>query len=89
MNCENLPIQVIVHFGAEGALQPLRFRYEDEDHQLHTVHIQQVTDSRRVEFVGIAAMLYLCKASVEGKEHLYELKYTIQTHKWVLFRRIY
>ncbi len=89
MDCENRPIQVIVHCGAEGDLQPLRFRYEDEDHRVHTVHVQQVTDSRRVEFVGIAAMLYLCKALVEGKEHLYELKYTIHTHKWVLFRRIY
>ena len=89
MECENWPIQVIVHCGTGGELLPLRFRYEDGAHCLHTVHIRQVTDSRRVEYVGIPAILYLCKAFVEGKEHLYELKYTIQTHKWVLCRRIY
>ena len=89
MDAQNLPIQVIVHCDAGGELRPLRFRYEDSQHRLHTVQIDQVTDSREVEFVGIAAILYLCKAKAEGKEHLYELKYTIQTHKWVLFRKIY
>lgn len=89
MDCENLPVQVIVHCDAQGELRPLRFRYEDKNHQLHTVHVEQVTDSRKVEFVGIEAMLYLCRARQEGKEHLYELKYTVQTHKWVLYRQIY
>ncbi len=89
MDAQNLPIQVIVHCDAGGELRPLRFRYEDGQHRLHTVQIDQVADSREVEFVGIAAILYLCKAKAEGKEHLYELKYTIQTHKWVLFRKIY
>ena len=89
MNCENLPIQVIVHCGAEGDLRPLRFRYEDSQHLIHTVRVDQVTDCRKVEFVGIEAILYLCKESKDGKEHLYELKYTVKTHKWVLFRKIY
>ena len=89
MDCENLPVQVIVHCDAQGDLRPLRFRYEDKQHQIHTIRVEQVTDSRKVEFVGIEAMLYLCKAHVDGKEHLYELKYTVQTHKWVLFRQIY
>lgn len=89
MDCENLPIQAIVHCDAEGEMRPLRFRFEDAKHQLHTVQVEQVTDCRKVEFVGIEAILYLCKARRDGKEHLYELKYTVQTHKWVLFRKIY
>lgn len=89
MDCENLPIQVIVHYDARGELRPLRFQYEDRQHRIHTIQVEQVTDSRKVEFVGIEAMLYLCKAHVDGKGHLYELKYTVQTHKWVLFRQIY
>lgn len=89
MGSLNLPVQVIVHCGAEGNLHPLRFQYEDDSHQLHTVRVEQITDSRQTSFVGIDAMHYLCKARTDGKEHLYELKYTIQTHKWVLFRQIY
>ena len=29
------------------------------------------------------------RARVDGREALYELKYTVSTHRWVLFRRIY
>lgn len=85
MDCENLPVQVIVHCDAGGGLRPLRFRYEDAHHQLHTVCIDQITDSRKAAYVGIDTMAYLCK----GGEHLYELRFTVQTHKWVLFRKIY
>ena len=84
MGCENLPIQVIVYCDAGGGLKPLRFQYEDKRRQLHTVHVDQVEDSRKVAFLGSEAILYLCRA----QEHLYELKYTIHTHKWVLFRQI-
>jgi len=89
MDHENLPVQVIVHCSAGGELKPLRFQYEDAAHQVHTIHVDQVTDSRKVEFVGIEAMLYLCKGQEHGKEHLYELRYTIATHKWVMFRQVY
>lgn len=89
MDHENLPVQVIVHCGAGGELKPLRFQYEDAAHQVHTIHVDQVTDSRKVELVGIEAMLYLCKGQEYGKEHLYELRYTIATHKWVMFRQVY
>ena len=89
VDAKNLPIQVIAHCDAEGGLRPLRFQYEDRCHRLHTVHVEQITDTRQVDFVGIEALLYLCKARIDGREHLYELKYTIRTHKWTLFRQIY
>ena len=89
MELINVPLQVIVHCEAGGDLRPLRFRYEDENHAVHTVQIEQITDSRKSSFVGIDAIHYICKGKEQGREHLYELKYTVNTHKWVLFRRIY
>jgi len=89
MDKVNIPIQVIVHCEAGGELNPLRFQYEDEKHLLHTVHIDQITDSRQTSFVGINAIHYICKAEEHGKEHMYELKYTINTHKWDMIRKIY
>ena len=85
----NIPLQVIVHCAAGGELHPLRFQYEDQEHVVHTVHIDQVTDSRKTNFVGIDAIHYICKGCEQGQEHLYELKYTVSTLKWVLFRQIY
>lgn len=89
MGIVNLPIQAIVYFDAGGEPRPLRFRYEDVSHQIHTVRIDQMTDRRTLEYVGLETVACLCKGTQEGQEHIYELRYTLQTHKWVLFRQIY
>lgn len=89
MEARNIPVQMIAYCDAEGEMKPLRFRYEDDRHRIHTVRVQQVVDRRTVEFVGIQALLILCKSMEEDREHLYELKYTVATHKWTLFRKVY
>lgn len=85
MNCNNLPVQVILHCDAKGELRPLRFQFTDASGRQCVVHVSEITDIRTVEFSGNEAMLYLCRSS----ESLYELKYLVQSHKWVLFRKIY
>ena len=66
MLSKNVPVQMIAHCGADGSMQPLRFRFEDSEHQLHTVHITEIIDSRFVEYVGIETFVFLCKALLEG-----------------------
>ena len=85
----NLPIQVISVCGADGQISPLRFRFEDENHALHTVNVLEVVDVRTVAYVGIEAFRYLCKAEEDGMRHLFELNYAIRSHRWNLLRRIY
>ena len=84
----NTPIDVISVCAADGQIKPLRFRMEDADHRLRRVDIDQVISSRKIQYVGIEAHIFLCKALVEGQQWLFELKYTIRTHSWSLFRRI-
>ena len=89
MLSKNVPVQMIAHCGADGSMQPLRFRFEDAEHVLHTVRISEVLDSRRVEYVGIEAFLFVCKAVTEEAERLVELRYTVRSHRWSLVREIY
>ena len=84
----NTPIDVISVCAASGEIKPLRFRMEGEDHTLRRIDIDQVISTRKIQYVGIEAHIFLCKALVEGKEWLFELKYTIRSHCWTLFRRI-
>lgn len=84
----NTPIDVISVCAADGQIKPLRFRMEEEDHRLRRVDIDQVISTRKIQYVGIEAQIFLCRATVEGKEWLFELKYTIRSHCWCLFRRI-
>lgn len=72
-----------------GNIRPLRFRFEDEVHQLQTVHIAEIICSKSVCYVGMEALLYVCKAEIDGRERMFELRYTIKNHIWMLFRMIY
>ena len=85
----NLQIEMISVCGTDGALTPLRFRMEDEEQCLQTVAISQVVSSRTIQYAGIDAIQYLCKARLAGKERLFELRYTVRTHCWTLFRTVY
>ena len=86
---ENLQIEMISLCAVDGTLTPLRFRLEDKEHCLQTVAIRQVVCYKPIQYAGVDAMQYPCKAVIEGKETLFELRYTIKTHRWTLFRVVY
>ena len=83
------PVDVISVCSANGDIRPLRFRMEDEAHQLLKVDIDEIISRKDVQYVGIEAQIFLCRATVEGKNWLFELKYTIRTHSWCLVRKVY
>jgi len=85
----NQPVDVISVCSANGDIRPLRLRMEDEQHQLLRVDIDEIISVRPIQFVGIEAQIFLCKARVAGKQWLFELKYTIRTHSWCFFRSVY
>ncbi len=85
----NQPVDVISVCSADGQIRPLRLRMEDEAHCLLRIDIDEVISVKPVQFVGIEAQIFLCRATVGGKKWLFELKYTIRTHNWCLQRRVY
>ena len=88
MKC-NSPVDVISVCNADGSIKPLRLRMEDEDHQLLRIDIEEVISSKEIQYVGIEAHVFLCRATVRGKESVFELKYTIRSHNWCLMRKVY
>ena len=85
----NQPVDVISMCSADGEIRPLRLRMEDEEHQLLRVDIDEIISMKPIQYVGIEAQIFLCKAIVKGKEWLFELKYTIRSHSWCIHRRVY
>lgn len=83
------PVDVISVCSANGDIRPLRFRMEDEKHQLLRVDIDEVISSKPIQYVGIEAHIFLCRATVRGRKWLFELKYTIRSHSWCLLRKVY
>ena len=89
MDLQNTPVDVISICSANGEIRPLRLRMETEDHQLLRVDIDEIISTRWVQYVGIEAQIFLCRAMVREKKWLFELKYTIRSHNWCLLRKVY
>ena len=88
MKC-NSPVDVIAVCSSDGSIKPLRFRMEDEDHQLLRIDVEEVISSKEIQYVGIEAYVFLCRATVRGKESVFELRYMIRSHNWQLLRKVY
>ena len=89
MEQKNSPVDVISVCSASGDIRPLRLRMEDEQHQLLRIDIDEVISVKEIQYVGIEAHIFLCRAVVGEKEWLFELKYTIRTHTWCFQRKVY
>ena len=85
----NSPVDVISVCSANGDIRPLRLRMETKDHRLLRIDIDEIVSSKAIQYVGIEAQIFLCRATVEAKEWLFELKYTIRSHSWCLLRKVY
>lgn len=88
MRCGS-PVDVISICNADGSIKPLRLRMEDEAHQLLRIDIEEVISCKEIQYVGIEAHVFLCRATVRGKESVFELKYTIRSHNWCIMRKVY
>lgn len=81
-------VEVIAACDTCGGFRPLRIRFEGSDHQLHRVNIDQIVSEREVSYVGVEAIIYLCRSHEENTERLFELRYNIRSHSWQLLRWI-
>ena len=88
MEQSRCPVDVISMCSASGDIRPLRLRMEDEQHQLLRIDIDEVISVKEVQYVGIEAFVFLCRAMVRDAQWLFELKYMVRTHTWCFFRRV-
>lgn len=82
------PVDVISLCHTDGRIRPLRLRLENDMHQLIRVDIDEIISVKEVQYVGIEAFIFLCRATVEASCWLFELRYTVRTHTWCLLRKV-
>ena len=88
MTILNIPVQMLAVTDRSGKLTPLWFRYENEEHQIVTVKIQQVVSSKEEKHCGMDYISYVCWAQTEQQRRLIELRYRLSTHKWSFFQAL-
>lgn len=84
----NIPIQLLSVCNTNGDLIPRWFRYEDQEHLLHTVQIEQVLAHQELEYVGMRMISYICQADMEERRRIFEIRYHVDSHKWSFFKML-
>lgn len=78
-------IDVIAFFEKDGGVKPLRFRIS-EDEEEKVIKINRVVNREIEKLAGNVMEKFVCIASVNGLERIFEIKYELLTKKWILFK---
>ncbi len=82
----NLPVQLIASCSTLGDFTPLRFRYENAEHRLITVSIDDILSTKEIHYNGMDEIIYTCYGTLEQESRLFTLKYNIRSHRWLIFQ---
>ena len=80
------PVDMIAWFNVEGVIMPLKFRLETEDHTLKTVKIVDILYHKEDKIAGNNVRTYACTININNLEKSCEIKYELNTCRWVLFK---
>lgn len=79
------PVEMIASFTREGILRPIRYRLMDEDEEV-VVNVDQVLTRAEEKDGRDRVMLFRCQSVVGGVQKVFELKFEVQTGKWLLWK---
>lgn len=80
------PVQMICWFDENGVPHPIRFRIKTDDESFIVIKVHRVLQKDKERLAGNNMLLFRCQSIVDGTEKIYELKYEVNTCKWILFK---
>lgn len=83
------PVDVISLCEADGQIRPLRIRFMDENHNLIRLNVDHILRKDEIRYTGAESQFFLCKTTVDDREWLFRLKYTLRTHSWCITGKLY
>lgn len=79
------PIEAIAWTSKQGDVRPLRFQWERAQRR-EVVKIDRIVKVERTQRAGEAALVFTCESCIAGEQRLYELRYTLASCTWVLYK---
>ena len=79
-------IEVVSWTDTKGNINPVRFKIANEDESNSVVKIDRVISIDKEKFAGNYMLVFKCQSVINGAEKLYEIKYELNTCKWILYK---
>lgn len=81
-----LPIEMVSYTDNKGAIKPIRFRIQINDEPMQVIKIDRIIVKETEKLAGCYMIVYKCQSLINGAEKPYEIKYELNTCKWILFK---
>lgn len=78
-------IDMIAWFRENGKIRPLKFKIEEEDHY-QVIKVDRVIKGEIEKYAGNVMYVFDCQSEINGEVKPYQLKYEIETNRWILFK---
>jgi hypothetical protein len=80
------PIDMVVWFTKEGVPNPVRFRIINEDQGETVIRVGRVVTRDIEKCNGNIMYIFKCESCIGGHQKIFELKYELDTCKWILWK---
>ncbi|WP_459195780.1 hypothetical protein [Wukongibacter baidiensis] len=80
-----LPIECIAWFNKEGIPTPIKFRILNNSSN-KAVKVNQIVHREKEKLAGNHMYVFDCQSDIGGGVKRYQLKYALDTCKWMLFK---
>ena len=81
------PIEMVAWTDIRGNINPIRFKITKDNESSSVVKIDKVITRTQEKFAGNLMIVFTCQSVIREVDRLYELKYEINTRKWMLFKK--
>jgi len=81
-----MPIEVVTWHDREGIATPVRFRVTTKDDKEQVVKILRIVSRDMERLAGNTMHIYNCLSEINGVERELQIKYEVDTCKWMLFK---
>ena len=78
-------IEMIAYFKEDGAINPIRFRIEEEN-KCEVIKINKVMKIDMEKFCGNKMYVFTCSAVINNMERVFEIKYDVEKCSWILYK---
>lgn len=80
------PIEMISWTESNGTIHPIRFQVENIDNQKMTYKIIRIYKTAKEKLAGNIMYKYTCEILLNDTSKICEIRYELDTCKWILFK---
>ena len=80
------PIDMIAWFTTDGSPNPVKFKIKNDDESETIINVDRVIFKDIEKLAGNKMILFRCQSVINDVDKLYELKYEINTCKWMMYK---